>query len=110
MQIPNQPTIAYLPNRYPTNLFFRMNFILGNQEYYHFRSFTKILDAISLVGGLIPVFTLLFIWLNYYAIAQFEMTFVKRMHSDQKASDYGVFYFISKIFYSVLRLMNIDMT
>lgn len=87
-----------------------MNFILGNREYYHVRSFTKILDAISLVGGLIPVFMLLFIWLNYYAMSHFEMTFVKRLHSDQKAKEYGLFYFLSKVFYSILRLFNIDLS
>ncbi len=45
--------------------------MMSFQEAYHYRSFTKIFDAISLVGGLIPVFMILFIWLNYYAMAHF---------------------------------------
>lgn len=52
---------------------------------------------------------ILFIWLNYYARSNYEMTFLKKMHSDQTAKDYGLFYFLSKLLYTVLHFLSFDM-
>ena len=79
---PNQPSISYRPNKWLSYLFVRLTFILSNSEYHYTRSYYKIFDAISLIGGLIPVFMIAFIWLYYYALAHFEMTFIKKLHSD----------------------------
>ena len=51
----------------------------------HYRYFSKVFDAMSSIGGLIPACMMLCIWLFPYAQAHFEMTFVKKLHSDQMA-------------------------
>lgn len=62
-----------------------MTYMLSNEAFFFERRYEKVFDAVSLIGGLIPIFTMLFIWLYYYALAHFEMTFIKKLHSDQKA-------------------------
>ena len=52
---------------------------------------------------------IIFIWLYYYALAHFEMTFIKKLHSDQKAKEYGLGYFFSKLIYKGLSMLNMDM-
>ena len=37
------------------------------------------------------------------------MTFVKKLHSDQKAKEYGIGYFFSKLMYTVLTACKVDM-
>lgn len=106
---PQQPITSYRPNVNPNYMFLRMFFQLNNQKQYHQRSFIKIFDAISQVGGLVPIFMIVFVWLNYYALSHFEMTFIKKLHSDQKAKEYGIFYFISKFVYSVLTLFKFNL-
>ena len=106
---PQQPFTSYRPSTFYGYVFFRMFFQLNVQQDLHQRNFNKIFDAISQIGGLIPVFMLGFIWLKYYALSHFEMTFIKKLHSDQKAKQYGIFYFFSKFFYSVLTFFNINM-
>ena len=83
--IPQQPGLSYYPNPYNSFVFVRVTVQMSNRGYYYTRRFQKIFDAISLVGGLIPIFMIGFIWLYYYALAHFEMTFLKKLHSDQKA-------------------------
>jgi len=106
---PQQPITSYRPNPSSRYILFRMFFQLNNQQQYHQRSFLKIFDAISQVGGLVPVFTLAFFWLNYYALSHFEMKFIKNLHSDQKAKEYGIFYFFSKLLYSILTFFKFSL-
>ena len=37
------------------------------------------------------------------------MSFIKKIHSDQKAKEYGLFYFISKFIYSFLSLFKFNL-
>lgn len=66
------------------------------------RTFLKILDAFSYIGGIFNALLAAFFFMKLYGESFFEMNFAKRLFRKKEVKHYGFFGFIKQTLYKLL--------
>jgi hypothetical protein len=72
------------------------------------RSYSKYLDAVSYVGGVIPFLLALFFFLAFFNAYFFDLTFAKHYFRDVGTKDYGLRSYFKERCFAVLTFFGFD--